>query len=82
MIQRLGAFFTALAVLIGAFVVGGIGLAILSLFGDFLYAAGLWPLGALIRISLLISVLGWALTLLFLAGMVLAAPFRAPEEAS
>ena len=64
--NRIGPFFGMVAVWFFTAITGGITLFVGYWISDVLYDAGIWPLGALLRIFLFFELLGVGLTLLFL----------------
>ena len=80
MIARLG-FFVGMLIL-AAFVVGG-GLAILAggyWLSDRVYDVGLWPIGALMRVALLVMLAGFGFGGLFLVLGAFASLFRSSSD--
>ena len=71
--NRVLPFFGLLIFWVVTFIVGGTTLYFGYELSDVLYDAGLWPIGAMLRIGLLFELLGWGLTLLVIPFMAIAA---------
>jgi hypothetical protein len=80
MLPRVGGFLGSL--LIAAFMLVG-GLAVLAggyWLSDRAYDAGLWPIGAIMRVALLLMLLGFAVSVLFHLVAAVATLFRDSED--
>ncbi len=76
---RVVRFFGMLLLAAVVFIVGSLKLWFGYWLSDVVYDAGLWPIGAVMRIYLLVFLLGWVLGLIALVLFTLASPFMKEE---
>lgn len=74
-------FFGSLLFLVFVLVGGGIFLSVGYWLSDVVYDAGLWPIGAVMRIGLLISLLGYGLMVLMLTFLAIRNLILGDDEA-
>jgi len=77
--RRATTFGGMLVYLLAAFVSGLFVLGVGYWVSDLAYAANLWPIGAIIRVSLLLFLIGWTVGIIAFAVATLASPFVKPD---
>ena len=77
--KRIGYCLMYLAFAVLTFLGGGAALAFGYWASDRLYDAGIWPVGALMRIGLLVALCAWAIGILAFLGTGVYSLFRNPE---
>ena len=77
--KRVWYCFMYLAFAVLTFLGGGAALAFGYWASDRVYDAGIWPVGALMRVGLLVALFSWAISILFLLGTAVYSLFRNPE---
>ncbi len=73
--NRVGRFFGMLLLVAVVFVLGSVKLWFGYWLSDEVYDAGLWPIGAVMRIYLFLFLIGWGFGLIALVFSALASPF-------